>query len=77
MVEITAFEHRILRDQAEMLKEYQKLASDQYVQIQTLTKLVTQLKLLNAQSQTQSKQILHQMTQSPNIICFHRFYVGH
>ena len=63
-MEISEFELRILRDQAEMLKEYQKLAGDQYFQLQRLTKSVTELNMLTAQTAVKSNQTVTQMKEA-------------
>ena len=47
-----------------MLKEYQKLASDQYVQLHTLTESVTELKVANHQTQLKFKEIIGQMVKA-------------
>lgn len=60
-VEISAFDLRVLREQAGMLKEYQKLAGDQYVQLQNLTASVTRLNLVNAQLRQKSEDTIKQM----------------
>ena len=44
-----------------MLKEYQQLAGDQYIQLQRLTKSVTELNILNAQTAEKSIQAAAQM----------------
>ena len=44
-----------------MLKEYQKLAGDQFVQLQNLTASVTRLNLVNAQLRQRSEETIKQM----------------
>ena len=63
-IEVSKFELRILRNQAEMLKEYQKLAGDQYFQLQRLTKSVTELNMLNAQTAEKSNLTVTKMKEA-------------
>ena len=60
-VEISAFELQILQEQSKTLKEYQKLAGDQFVQLQNLTKSVANLNIANAQLQQRSKETIERM----------------